>query len=645
MGIASHFTLFWNHKGEVTRMKNLSHLRISILIIIILCSTASAWDIENGIIREWPVDGVRPYASETLTDGSVWFTSDNDPSVFTFNTEMDVPIVYTAPFDGDFATIARAPDDTLWISDENDRIVHFRPCDPSGDYFDDFPIPRDLFPPDAAPYGIEVAPDGMVWFTRWPDPSLGRYNPSSDSWSRFELPLIALDDDGIADDYPGTPALITFDDDGNVWFTLNELFPVGGKQGRAGFGKLDLSTNTFTLYNEPERFTADLRAPWEIRFTSYNPDILWFTDKSANYLVKVDLSGPDPDNPVIEEYETPYTTVPPMIWDTHFFAIDPDGIFWLAPFFTDNIGTFNPTTHVFEARSLMVYGSPFSIVMSPIGEVWWAIPGGLGGEQRGVGRFIPFIDTDGDGIDDGIDGAPAVPSGTFSDGLTSGALINAGNQRIVITDATAPFGIRMISDCSGGANPALISCCDPLVQCITMTPCDDILVTRGDNTIRVIAGPVDIELGNGAVITAFSRSFFRVTDNGGGTYRIDNIGCPDTGSVTVGTHTVVPGESLTFTPPVAEANGPYTRGAGQPVFLSSAGSMDPDPGDTITYQWDFQNDGITDSILPNPSYTYPTWGIYTARLTVTDSYGLSAMDTATVTINRAPVITSFTPAT
>jgi len=631
-------------KGDELSMKMVPIISISILVVLSLSPIVSAWDIQNGIFREWAVEGVRPLGIETLPDGSVWITSDNSPSVFTLNRETGEPIVYTASFAGDFATMDRAPDNTLWISDENDRIVHFNPCDPSGDYFDDFPIPGD-FAAGASPYGIRVAPDGWVWFTRWPDPSLGRYNPVTGDWDRFVLPEPDLDGDGDGD-YPGTPAMITFDDEGNVWFTINSLITAedrGGEfyNGNASFGRFDLTSETFTLYNDPSLFSpVSLTAPWEIAFTSFNPDILWFTDKSANYFFRVDLSG---SSPVIEKIKAPYDTAPPEIWDTHFFAIDPDGIFWLAPFFTSNIGTFDPATQIFETRSLELYGSPMNIVVTPVGEVWWTIPGALASERRAVGCFIPFVDTDGDGIDDGIDSSPGMPSGLFSDGVTSGTFVEAGDQNLVITDATSPFGIRIFAQCDGGAAPAFISCCIPLIQSITMNPCDDIIVTCGSATIQVLAGPVEIELENGAVLTVPTRTHFTITELPGNACRIENIGCPYQGTVTIGEYTVAPGESLIITPPIAEANGPYRFSVGRPVAFSSAGSRDPDVGDSITYAWDFTNDGIIDSILANPSYTYTTRGTYTARLTVTDKSGLSATDTASVAISNAPVISSVSP--
>src|SRR5688500_5264205 len=57
------------------------------------------------------------------------------------------------------------------------------------------------------------------------------------------------------------------------------------------------------------------------------------------------------------------------------------------------------------------------------------------------------------------------------------------------------------------------------------------------------------------------------------------------------------------------------------VSFSSAGSNDPDPGDSFTFAWDFNGDGITDSIEADPTFTYTTNGSFTVRLTVTDSGG------------------------
>ena len=97
--------------------------------------------------------------------------------------------------------------------------------------------------------------------------------------------------------------------------------------------------------------------------------------------------------------------------------------------------------------------------------------------------------------------------------------------------------------------------------------------------------------------------------------------------------------------PVADPGGPYAGTVGDPVIFDGSGSMDPD-GDAISYSWLF-GDGKTGKGV-NPSNTYDTPGSYTVNLTVTDTNGLTDMDTATVIIS-APItvitITGITPST
>jgi len=81
------------------------------------------------------------------------------------------------------------------------------------------------------------------------------------------------------------------------------------------------------------------------------------------------------------------------------------------------------------------------------------------------------------------------------------------------------------------------------------------------------------------------------------------------------------------------------------VGFSATGSSDPDPGEVLTYQWDFTDDGTFDAGGATTTHTYGTAGTYTARLRVVDAAGLS--DTTTVQIRAgttAPTAVIDTPA-
>jgi len=88
------------------------------------------------------------------------------------------------------------------------------------------------------------------------------------------------------------------------------------------------------------------------------------------------------------------------------------------------------------------------------------------------------------------------------------------------------------------------------------------------------------------------------------------------------------------TPPIAQANGPYSGTEGSAVQFSSSGSLDPD-GSIVSYAWDF-GDGNTSSTA-NPAHVYIAAGTYNVSLTVTDDAGDSTSDATTATIDAIVV--------
>jgi PKD repeat protein len=115
-----------------------------------------------------------------------------------------------------------------------------------------------------------------------------------------------------------------------------------------------------------------------------------------------------------------------------------------------------------------------------------------------------------------------------------------------------------------------------------------------------------------------------------GTYTIklrvtDNVGA--TGNTTTTA-------DISDTSPTADFTGSPTDGAA-PLSVSfsnnSTGYDQP-----LTYEWDFDNNGTTDSFNQNPSYSYPDEGTYTVKLSITDSDGSAKTLTRTNYINVTP---------
>jgi PKD repeat protein len=130
------------------------------------------------------------------------------------------------------------------------------------------------------------------------------------------------------------------------------------------------------------------------------------------------------------------------------------------------------------------------------------------------------------------------------------------------------------------------------------------------------AGPVDLKIGPGG-------DLFYV-DLGGGTVRRFQY---------------FDGNS----PPVAViAANPTSGSAPLTVTFDGSGSNDPNPGDPLTFAWDLDNDGqFDDGTAPTAVFTYSTAGVFTARLRVTDSGGLTNIKPVTITTSGVPPVATI----
>jgi PKD repeat protein/C1A family cysteine protease len=65
-------------------------------------------------------------------------------------------------------------------------------------------------------------------------------------------------------------------------------------------------------------------------------------------------------------------------------------------------------------------------------------------------------------------------------------------------------------------------------------------------------------------------------------------------------------------------------------------------GEIISWSWDFNGDGTEDSDEPNPEYTYPKEGIYSARLIVSNGELLDTLEKQDFITVKEPVVADFT---
>jgi len=102
--------------------------------------------------------------------------------------------------------------------------------------------------------------------------------------------------------------------------------------------------------------------------------------------------------------------------------------------------------------------------------------------------------------------------------------------------------------------------------------------------------------------------------------------------------------------PVANAGEDLQGSLGSEICLDGSGSYDPDPGDTLTYQWSQKQDGggtlvtLRGADTPAPCFTPANPGRYVFTLAVSDGKAVSVPDEVAVTVvwrgpygNRRPV--------
>jgi glucose/arabinose dehydrogenase len=71
------------------------------------------------------------------------------------------------------------------------------------------------------------------------------------------------------------------------------------------------------------------------------------------------------------------------------------------------------------------------------------------------------------------------------------------------------------------------------------------------------------------------------------------------------------------------------------VNFSSAGTVDLD-GDALTFEWDFESDGIVDSNLPSSTHIFPVKGTFVTQLRVTDAQGEASSRSITIYPGNSP---------
>ncbi|MFW2513404.1 PQQ-dependent sugar dehydrogenase [Demequina sp. SO4-13] len=148
-----------------------------------------------------------------------------------------------------------------------------------------------------------------------------------------------------------------------------------------------------------------------------------------------------------------------------------------------------------------------------------------------------------------------------------------------------------------------------------------------DNVQAITDGPIDMEFGpDGSLyILDYGNGFFRQNPEAG-LYRVDYAEGDKSPTAVIAAD------------PISSSTAPLT------VELDGSGSSDPEGG-ALTYEWDFDGDGVFDETGVSAMAEYTELGQYTVRLRVTDPGGRTGITSRAITVgNVAPTLTADYPA-
>lgn len=99
----------------------------------------------------------------------------------------------------------------------------------------------------------------------------------------------------------------------------------------------------------------------------------------------------------------------------------------------------------------------------------------------------------------------------------------------------------------------------------------------------------------------------------------------------------------TNSPPVIELSADQTNGdLPLVVNFSTVGTTDPNNDSPLTYEWDFDMDGMPDSTDPNPTHTFTSAGTINVQLKVNDGNPVNGQSIKNITIYAGNNIATFT---
>jgi len=223
-------------------------------------------------------------------------------------------------------------------------------------FIDEYDVPTS----NSAPLAVTVDKNGIVWFTESNASKLGRFDPSTQTFTEYKVP-------GVGDMWG-----ITTDPQGNIWLTQYSLkgsVNPGGAIEPGGIGRLirfNPQNANFTTVSVPTP------GAFPFRVAADKDGRIWFTELLGNQ-----IGYYDPSSGELQQYPVPGAFAGPAD-----LTFDNNGALWFTEAYNESVAKFDMQTktfveyHFYAIDPTQYVGSPVGISVTPRGIVWVADHGG-----------------------------------------------------------------------------------------------------------------------------------------------------------------------------------------------------------------------------------------------------------------------------
>lgn len=135
----------------------------------------------------------------------------------------------------------------------------------------EYDLPRSTI----APHDVRTDADGMIWYSNFSEPFLGRLDPRTGAHREYAYPL-------LKPDQPTGSLDLEPDEDGNLWLAL--MF-------QGGLARFDRKSETFKLFPvPPELNNAATQQSMVMPWRSHRDGYVWTNDVARQSVMRVDLA-------------------------------------------------------------------------------------------------------------------------------------------------------------------------------------------------------------------------------------------------------------------------------------------------------------------------------------------------------------------